>query len=333
MRDRLEEERKEKAGRPSGRNAGEEVQFGQFSMYLNLAGEEIDRERINDVDQETGYDGWKAGFQIGGDYRIGDRLVVGALFGFDHGETKFDADFLAPQGAVPFVPGDNQGGTRSDSAIVNVYASYGVTENFYVDGTVGVGYTDYTFDRNFIFQSSGRAFAVDAATTGRTHGFEFNASAGMGYYFYADALSIGPYVRVTYGRSTIAGYTEEDRNGSGLNMTVREDTSDSLTTVIGVQASYAISQDWGVLIPQVRVELEHEFKNDIRAITSSFAQSTIGSTLALTTDSPERNYVNFGASILLVLPNGWMPFVDVEMLLAYKKLERRRYTAGLRVEF
>jgi len=331
VRDRLEEEREEKAGRPSGRNAGEDFDFGRFSMYLNLAGEEFDRERINDVDQETGYDGWKAGFQIGGDYRVGDRLVVGALIGFDHSESKYDADFLAPQGAVPFVPGDSQGGTRSDSVTVNVYASYGVTDNFYVDGTIGIGYT--TFDRNFIFQSSGRAFAQNAAATGLTHGYEVNASVGMGYDFYSDALSIGPYVRVSYGRSTISEYTEEDRNGSGLNMTVREDTSDSLTGVIGVQASYAISQDWGVLIPQVRVEFEREFRNDIRAVTSSFAQSSITSTLALTTDAPERNYVNFGASILLVLPNGWMPFVDVEMLLAYEQLERRRYTAGLRVEF
>ena len=151
VQNRLEEERKEKAGRPRGLSAGEDVALGQLSLYLNLGGEEVDRDRVNDVDQETGYDGWKAGFQIGGDYRIGDRLVVGALIGVDHSETKFDADVAAPAGTAPFVPGDNQGGARSNSAILNVYSSYSVTDNFYVDGTVGVGYTDYTFDRNFIF--------------------------------------------------------------------------------------------------------------------------------------------------------------------------------------
>jgi len=333
VQNRLEEERKEKAGRPRGLSAGEDVALGQLSLYLNLGGEEVDRDRINDVDQETGYDGWKAGFQIGGDYRIGDRLVVGALIGVDHSETKFDADVAALQGAVAFVPGDNQGGARSDSAILNVYSSYSVTDNLYVDGTVGVGYTDYTFDRNFIFQSSGRAFATDAATTGLTHGYEVNAGVGMGYDLYHNALSIGPYVRANYARSTISDYTEEDRNGSGLNMKVDEDTSNSITGVLGVQASYAFSQDWGVFIPQIRAEYEHEFGNDARTVTSSFAQSTSTATVALTTDKPDRSYVNLGAGVLFILPNGWMPFLDVEMLVSYEQLQRQRYTGGLRVEF
>ena len=155
----------------------------------------------------------------------------------------------------------------------------------------------------------------------------------MGYDFYHNALSIGPYVRANYARSTISEYTEEDRSGSGLNMKVDEDTTNSITGVLGVQASYAFSQDWGVFIPQVRAEYEHEFGNEVRTVTSSFAQSSSTATVALTTDKPDRNYVNLGAGVLFILPNGWMPFIDVEMLVSYEQLQRQRYTGGLRVEF
>lgn len=71
----------------------------------------------------------------------------------------------------------------------------------------------------------------------------------------------------------------------------------------------------------------------MRTVTSSFAQSSSTATVALTTDKPDRNYVNFGAGVLFILPNGWMPFLDVEMLVSYEQLQRQRYTGGLRVEF
>jgi hypothetical protein len=88
-----------------------------------------------------------------------------------------------------------------------------------------------------------------------------------------------------------------------------------------------------VLIPQVRFEYEHEYKKDPRSVVSSFAQDSSGTSLALITDDPDRNYFNFGASLLLILPNGWMPFIDAELLLDYKDFERQRYTGGLRIEF
>ncbi len=329
VQDRLEEERKERAGRQTGLAAGEAAEFGGVSLYLNLGGERVNRDRILNVDQEKGYEGWKSGFQLGGDYRVGDKLIVGALVGYDHSETTFDPDLPG----VGFVPFPDEGGTKSDSAILNVYASYNVSDNLYVDGTVGLGYTDYTLDRNVIFQNTARTFTVPVATSGSTDGYEVNASAGIGYDFYRDALSIGPYARINFGRSTISAFTEEDRSGSGLNMSVQEDTSTTLTSILGVQASYAVSQDWGVLIPQVRFEYEHEYKKDPRSVVSSFAQDTSGNSLALTTDDPDRNYFNFGVSLLLILPNGWMPFVDFETLLSYKDLNGNGTRSGYAPSF
>jgi outer membrane lipase/esterase len=217
--------------------------------------------------------------------------------------------------------------------LFNIYSSYNLTDSLHVDGTLGYGYTDYTFSRNVVFHDTNRVNGLPVVTEGRTHGNEISANAGIGYDFYEQGFGFGPYFRVGYTRSTVRGYTEDDISNTGLNMAIQDDTVTSLTTTAGVQMSYAHSTEWGVVIPQVRFEYEHEFDKNRRSLVSSFAQTNTANFLAVTTDDPDRNYFNLGASLLFVLPNGWMPFVDVETLLGYSDLDRQRYTAGLRVEF
>ena len=327
---RLEEGREKQAGRMVGRAAGETAALGPISLFLNVAHEKFDYDRLLDQDNEKGYDGWKSGFQIGGDMPLSDRLIVGALIGFDHSEAQLDPDLPGRN----FVPFGDEGGNRSTGAFLNVYSSYNVTDNMYVEGTLGYGYTSYTFDRNAVFQETTRVTPqTNVSTTGETHGNSFNASIGMGYDIYAGAVSIGPYVRLNFSRSKIEGYTEEDRSNSGLNMIVGDDTATSVTSVWGMQMSYAHSAEWGVFIPQLRFEYEHEHSDNPRTLTTAFAADTTGSSFTVLTDDPDKNYFNLGGSMLFILPSGWMPFVDAEMLLSYKDLARQRYTIGLRKDF
>lgn len=328
--EKLEEARKKQAGQTLGLNAGNSADYGNFSLFINAVNEQFDRTRTLDVDQEKGFDGWKSGLQVGGDWRIGDRLIVGGLIGVDHSEATLDPDLPGTN----FTPHTDEGGNRSDTVFVNLFTSYGVTENLYVEGTVGVGYTDHTFDRNAVFQETNRATPqTNVFTSGQANGYDLSASVGAGYDFYHKALSFGPYVRVNYAYTVVDAYTEEDRNNSGMNLHVQEDKTTSMTTVLGIQASYAISTDWGVLLPQARFEYEHEFRKDPRTVVTSLAQSNSGALLTVTSDDPDRNYYNIGFGLLAILPNGWMPFVDAEFLASYKDLDRQRYTAGLRVEF
>ena len=326
---RLEEGREKQAGRSVGRAAGETAELGPISMFLNVDHEIFDFNRILDLDREKGYDGWKSGFQIGGDMPLSDRLIVGALIGIDHSEAQLDRDLSGRN----FIPFDSEGGNRSTGAFLNVYSSYSVTDNMYVEGTLGYGYSSYTFDRNAVFQETTRVTPqTNVSTSGDTHGNSINASIGAGYDIYSGALSIGPYVRLNFSRSKIEGYTEEDRSNSGLNMNVGDDTATSLTSVLGMQMSYAHSADWGVFVPQLRFEYEHEHRDDARAITTSFVADATGSSFTVLTDDPDKNYFNVGASLLFILPNGWMPFVDAELLMSYKDLDRQRFTFGLRKE-
>ena len=73
--------------------------------------------------------------------------------------------------------------------------------------------------------------------------------------------------------------------------------SSFLTTVLGGRASYAISTGLGVLLPQVRIEWEHEFKNDSRLLTARFVNDPLLQPIPFTTDNPDRNYANLGVSL------------------------------------
>ncbi|MFN9926628.1 MAG: hypothetical protein ACK53I_06790, partial [Phenylobacterium sp.] len=75
------------------------------------------------------------------------------------------------------------------------------------------------------------------------------------------------------------------------------------------------------------------FKDDPRTITTSLALAPNGGVFQVRTDAPDRNAWNLGAGVLVILPNGWMPYLDVEVLEGYSDLRRERISAGLRVEF
>ena len=299
------------------------------SLLVNLRGETFDRVR-DATDAEIGYDGDSLALEIGIDYRVSDRLVLGGLLGYERAESDFDAD--AP--GNNFTPAANQGGSDVDTISLTLFGSYSVTDALYVDGTLGYGYSDYEFRRNAVFQESTRTVAqTNIFARGDSEGDEFSASAGVGYDFYHEAFSFGPYLRLNYVRSSVDSYTETDNANTGLAMNIGDADSTSLTSVLGVQGAYAISTDFGVVVPQLRAEYEHEFKNDPSSVSQSFVQDGSGTVLSLRGDEPDRNYFNLGASVVMILPNGWIPFIDFEALVGYEDLKRNRLTAGMRVEF
>ena len=49
-------------------------------------------------------------------------------------------------------------------------------------------------------------------------------------------------------------------------------------------------------------------------------------------DGPDTDYFNVGAGLVFLLTNGWMPFVDYQVMLGVDDIEQWRITAGLRKE-
>ena len=107
--------------------------------------------------------------------------------------------------------------------------------------------------------------------------------------------------------------------------------TESLTTDLGVQVSYAISVPFGVLSPILRFEWEHEFLNDSRVITSRNVNDP--SVITRTrTNNPDRDYFNFGAGLSATLKRGIAPFVYYEAVLGRSHFDHHSFTAGIRFE-
>lgn len=301
---------------------------GRVSLLVNGRWTGFERDESND---ERGLEGdvWSA--QLGGDVRVSDAAVIGGLFTYDRLTSEFDRD----SNGVNFVPASHEGSIEADSYTGSLFGAFTIPETgVYADLSAGFGYTEYEIERNVVFQETNRAIPqTRVRTRARPDGFEVQAGGTLGYDFVFDALSAGPYVRTVYVHTEIESFDERDQSGSGLAMDVDRQERDSLVSILGARASYAVGLPFGVLLPQLRVEWEHEFLRDAQTAHPSYSLDASGRRFRVEGEDPDRDYVNLGGSLLLVLPHGWQPFVDYQALLAYVDLERHTVTLGLRKEF
>jgi uncharacterized protein YhjY with autotransporter beta-barrel domain len=310
--------------------AGTPVAAGPFSLLVNLHGTWFDRDPDLLVDQERGVDGGSEAAEIGLDYRLSDRTVLGAIAGFERMDYDFDAE--AP--GVNFVPASQAGDADSDNVYLTVFASWTVGTRGYLELAGGYEQNEGSYRRNSVFQESTRTIAqTNVIVEGDADGDVQWASLNGGFDINRGAFNFGPYAGLTKTRATVDRYVERDLNGSGLNMQFNETTRDSLLGHAGLRASYVASTGIGIVIPQLRVEFHHEFEDDAQDAIAQFALDSSGTEYQLLGDEPDTDSINAGFSIAFVLPNGWMPFFDFSVLLENDSLDRQRATLGLRVEF
>jgi len=303
------------------------LMIGPFSLLINGNRTWVDH---NEEDRERGYDGDVYSVDLGLDYRLSERAVIGGFLSYENTDYDFDKD----ASGVNFTPQSHAGNTDADTYSLTLFGSLDVTDRIFVDGSIGASTTDYTFERTVVFQVSTRTIPqTNVRTKGKPDGNEYWISASSGYEFSNGPLTYTPYVKASFARSEIDSYREKDQNGSGLNMKIDDDNRNSLTTDLGIRATYAVNMDWGVLVPQAHFEYEHEFDEDAQEARTSYVLDANHTNYSLKGDSPDRNYFNAGAGVVAILPNGWMGFVDFVGLVNYKDLNRYQLTAGIRKEY
>ncbi len=324
IREMLERRREEEAAPDTTIRESGRLSLLANGRYVGIDQDDSDNQRALDGDV------WSA--HLGGDFRLGNGLVVGALFAYEHAESSFEGEQLG----VNFTPAGESGSIDSESYSVTVFGSFaptGALEGFYIDGNIGYELSHYTFDRQSIFQETTRTLAqVPSNVRGTPDGDEFSLGANMGYELSLGALSLGPWVGLSYVRTRIDSYKERDLSGAGLNLRYDAQQRNSLLSTVGLRTSYALSFDWGVLIPQLRFAWEHEFSEARPRVESRYVLDPTPTRFVVRGDRPDPNYVQAGAAVSAVLPNGWIPFVDYESLIGYRNLERHTVTVGLRKE-
>ncbi len=306
---------------------GTAINIGPFSLLVNGGYATIEQD---DTDSERGFDGDVYSIELGVDKRLNDTTVIGGFIGYE--TTEFDYDREAE--GVNFTPQSNSGTTESTAYSLVLFGAFDIADNLYAEGSAGLSRSEYEFQRNVVFQESTRSVEqTNVQVQGDPDGDAYWFSGSLGYRLDSGAWSHTPYARATYVKSDIDAYTESDLNNSGLAMRVDSNERESLTTTFGVRSSYAMSTDWGVIVPSLHLAYEHEFDQDAQVATSSFDLDTAQNQYTIEGDDPDRDYFIAGAGVSAIFAEGWMLFLNYDGLVGHDERERHQLTAGLRREF
>jgi outer membrane autotransporter protein len=319
IRRRLEEQRQ--AGREGGMlaaSADPSFQLGKLGLFITGEGDWVRK----DVTRfEPGFSSDAGGVIVGADYGVLPWLTAGLALSY----LGTNGNFTGPNGTF-----------NTDAFGVTLYGSVAPLPQLFVDGTVGYTLRAYGIERRANY-SNPSTVSVDGFVQGNTTGNEFRTSIQTGYDFVLGALAVGPRGGVNYSTNDINSYVEHNSNpkhsDTGLQLAYDGQHRESLTTTVGVFASYAISTSIGVFVPQLTGEWVHEFLDNQRVIYFRFREDVGQTKLRFQTDPPDRNYANLGTGVTLVLPKGLQVFLSFRALVGYS--DREAYTAngGLRINF
>ena len=273
---------------------------------------------------EPGYGRETWGGSVGVDYSFGGFGILGLAFSYSNAKGFYDV---------------GGGGFEIDTYGPTLYGSIYPIKNLFLDGYVGYNVKDYSSDRRYsitITRTDGTTISnATGGALGHTGGDEFKAGATLGYDFPIRSLTIGPRLGVNYRETTVQGFTERPERGgpTGAELRFEHQNQTSLTSVVGLFTSYAISTGFGVLVPQIMGEYIHEFELDRKHWKFTFAQDFARTPLTFVTDQPDRDYFMVGAGLVMVLPNGLTPYANYRELLGYAHQTNRVVTLGLRFAF
>lgn len=292
--------------------------FGKLGFFINGSQGWGDQDPTS-IEDAFEYDA--KSLTIGIDYRFKPNLVLGTAIGFSKMEADFDPAKSTVDGSV-----DSKGYTLS------VFGNYDIG-NVYIDGIASYGMLDFDTVRKIKYPSNNPLIPpVNETANGSTDSSQYNLSAGVGYYGNYRALSFEPHARISYLNATIDGYTET--NANVFNLKYQDQEIDSLISTLGFSTSYAINYRYGVLVPQLRADWNHEFQNDSRNINSSYAIADVPSGVISTpTENPDRNFFVVSAGLSAVFKQGVQVFISYQTLLGYDHFTSNLVTAGGRWEF
>jgi uncharacterized protein YhjY with autotransporter beta-barrel domain len=303
--------------------SGSQRRWNGLGFFVSGLAESLNR------DITTFQDGYKStilGITAGGDYRFSKKLLAGLALSY----SNTDGDF-------------SSGGNFSTNSYGGLlFASYLPTDKTFIQVTGGYTRNNYLMSRQATVRTGeppGAILDYVRPASSNSNGDVFNLGLMTGYDHPIGRFTIGPRAGVNYSNTNIHNFTEN--GSSGVELKYDDQWINSLQSVLGVQGSAAVSTGLGVLVPQVNADYIHEFANSQRFINVQFAQDLRGTTafpgttptkFTFQNDVPVRDYFNLGTGLLMVLPNGWQPFVNFRAMVGNNQFDNYAGTFGLRVE-
>ena len=196
------------------------------------------------------------GFAGGLDRLVAEGLRVGVTAGY--------------QNANQWVAGFSGAG-NSNNFQAGLYANYS-QDKVYADAIVGYAYSANQMWRSIVIPGLAPRTAI-----GNTGANQFYGQVETGYRFDLGGLAdayVTPFARLQAYTGTQNAFTE---TGAGsLNLSVAQQTTNSLRTVLGAQLGGSMDLGWrDRLAMKVRLGWSHEYADTARPVTASFAGAPV----------------------------------------------------------
>lgn len=261
------------------------------------------------------------------DFRISDQLVPGGVSGLINSVDNGD-----------FSVGIRHAGERE----LSFYGAYS-QDNFFIDGMVGIGRSEYDLDRDFSYalqpgmkRSINEPVLNQNAKLNETETEKFFVGLGMGYRFSAGAFSLTPSLYFDYTDVDMAGLGGADSGLAVADDSLFDENDQrfkSLTSTLGGQMAYSMNQEWGVLVPFGRIEWVHEFEDDVRSYTSQLLDQSGSNVLSGSLEDSDRDYFNLGLGVSAQFGSGRAAFLSYEQVFGKEDADQYSITGGVRFEF
>jgi outer membrane autotransporter protein len=286
-------------------------------FFLTLSTGRADR---SDGEFQGGYQGRVSGLLLGLDREFGDWVAGFAVESFTQ-----DGDFLAGGDFETTSLGVTAFGTRAlgNNAAIDFYAGQTGLSNERLRAARFV----HLFDDGSPFREYEGLPAADFDAT------EWLAGAQYTYTIAHDNVTFGPKLAIDWSTTDFDAYQETETVASGLALTFYDDERTSLIATIGLDASIAISTDFGVVMLGEYLYWKHELDDDQRVVGVSFVGDTRNQRFQYQTEPPDEEYFEFGVNLIFLLQGGLQVFAAYEQTASHRFLDSDVMSVGFRKEF
>lgn len=285
-----------------------------WSIFANLEHETLDHDATALAD---GFDSDALRMNAGVNYAFSQNSNIGlALVSKSH-----DGDYQAG------------GNFASDSLGVRLIADFGLTENTFAQVLIGRDNTDTDRTRKASFSDTSDgviSYSLTANAQSDYSAEETQAAAVLGANWVLGGTTLSPSLGINW--QQIDYDTHSEAGNSGLEVTTYANTADFLQAVIGLQASWAVSTNWGVWAPQIGANFINEFENKSRQLQVSFTGDTRAKRFSYDTQEGDSSYAALSAGSVFVLKNGVQFYVNAEQYVGFADYSRTVLSGGLRWE-
>jgi uncharacterized protein with beta-barrel porin domain len=307
----------------SAAEAGTEVGT-DFSRWGFFAAGTVGRGEAEAGSVNPAYDFDVEGITAGVDYRKSDKWIIGGSFGYTRQDTQLP---------------DDRGGLDTTGWSLSAYTTFYQADSWYLDGVLTYGRNDYELLRQISYTlplAGGGTTSINQVAQSDAGGDLLSTAFTVGRDWNFGAFGVGPYARALYTRLGFDDIDEElvpGLPGSGLGLRIENRDVTSLASVLGAKFTYTHSTGWGVLMPHLQLEWEHEFEDDPQAIEARFINDPTGSAMLVRGDPLDTNYFRLGFGLSMVLTRGRSGFFYYERLTGMNGMSQDNLALGFRMEF